>query len=308
MFPNFRLIIVLLIGLINSGNVFADGLEIQKVTENVYAIVGAISQRSPENLANNATFGFIVTREGVVLIDSGGSFKGAQLIHQAIQKITDKPVVAVINTGGQDQRWLGNGYFKKQGARIIAAKAAVADQQKRVSNQLSSLDRLVGKQGMLGTHAVYADETFDTRLELNIGGVQLQLHNPGIAHTPGDTYVWLPKQKVIYSGDIVYVERMLSVSSVSKSKSWIQAFEAMAALQPVFVIPGHGHATDLKHSRADTYDYLVALRRGVTDLMERGLDLDAVSQIDQSKFSYLKFYDDLKGPNAHAVYQEMEWE
>lgn len=308
MLHKFRLIIVLLIGLISSSNVFADGLEIQKVTDNVYAIVGEIGQRSPENLANNATYGFIVTTEGVVLVDSGGSYKGAQLIHQTIKEITDKKIVVVINTGGQDQRWLGNGYFKNQGARIIASEAAVLDQKNRVANQLSSLDTLVGKQGMEGTHAVYADETFDTRLELTIGGVQLQLHNPGIAHTPGDTYVWLPKQKLVFTGDIVYVERLLSVSSVSKSKSWIQVFETMAALKPVYVIPGHGHATDLIRARADTYDYLIALRLGVTNLMESDLGLESVRKIDQSKFSYLKFHDDLKAPNANAVYREMEWE
>ena len=308
MLHHFRLIIILFIGLICSSSVFADGLEVQMVTDNVYAIVGDINQRSPENLGNNATFGFIVTKAGVVLIDSGGSYKGAQRIHQAIKTITDKPVVSVINTGGQDQRWLGNGFFKLQGARIIAAKAVVLDQQKRVNDQLSSLDRLVGKKGMEGTHASYADETFDTSLDLTIGGVQLQLHNPSVAHTPGDTYVWLPKQKIVFSGDIVYVERLLAVSSVSKSNGWIQSFQTMAALQPTFVIPGHGHVTDLKQASADTHDYLVMLRQGVTDLMESDLGLESVSQIDQSKFSYLKFFDDLKGSNASAVYREMEWE
>ncbi|GMQ96667.1 MAG: MBL fold metallo-hydrolase [Gammaproteobacteria bacterium] len=297
-----------LIGTIASTQLLAAELEVQKVTDHIYAIVGAIGQRSPENLGNNATYGFIVTKEGVVLIDAGGSNKGAQLIHQAIRQITTKPVVVVINTGGQDQRWLGNGYFKKQGARIIAAKATILDQQKRVDDQLSLLDTLVGKQGMMGTRAVYADETFDTKRELTIGGVQVQLHNPGTAHTPGDTYIWLPKQKVVFSGDIVYVERMLSVSSVSKTKDWIKSFEVMAALKPTYVVPGHGHVTDLKQARADTHDYLVALRQGVTDLLERGLGLESVSVIDQSKFNYLKFYKELKGPNAHSVYREMEWE
>lgn len=290
------------------GQLFAGELEVQKVTNDVYAIIGAIGQRDPDNLGNNATFGFIVTKDGVVLIDSGGSRKGAQRIHRAIQRVTDKPVKIVINTGGQDQRWLGNDYFRKLGARIIASEAAVTDQKARVDDELSTLDRLVGKKGMAGTRPVYADDTFTTRRELTIGGVRLQLHNPGVAHTPGDTFVWLPQQQVMFSGDIVYVERMLAISSVSKSKSWIKVFEAMAALQPAHLVPGHGHATDLKQARADTYDYLVALRQGVADLMERGLGLESVSKIDQSKFAYLKFYDDLKGPNAHAVYREMEWE
>jgi len=299
---------ILLAGTMANGPLFAKDLEVQKVTDDVYAIVGAIGQRDPDNLGNNATFGFVVTKDGVVLIDSGGSFKGAQKIHGAIQTVTDKKVIAVINTGGQDQRWLGNDYFKKQGARIIAAKAAVADQQKRSADQLSTLERLVGKEGMVGTRPVYADETFDGGQELTFGGVRMQLHNPGVAHTPGDTYVWLPQQKVMFSGDIVYVERMLAVGSVSQSKGWIKAFETMAALEPAHIVPGHGHATDLKQARADTYDYLVTLRQGVTDLIDRGLGLESVSKIDQSKFAYLQFYEDLKGPNAHTVFREMEWE
>lgn len=300
--------LAMLAATLGTGPLVAAELEVQKVSDDVYALVGAISQRDAENLGNNATFGLVVTKEGAVLIDAGGSYKGAQQIHRAIKSITDKPVKIVINTGGQDHRWLGNDYFRQQGARIIASKAAVADQKKRVNDQLSTLDRLVGEKGMAGTQPAYADETFDTRHELTLGGTQFQLLHPGMAHTPGDTYVWLPEQKVVFSGDIVYVERILSVSSVSKSKSWVEAFEAMATLQPEHVVPGHGHATDLERARADTYDYLVTLREGAAALIENGMGLESVNMINQSKFSYLKFFDDLKGPNAHAVYREMEWE
>ena len=301
-------ILAMLAATFGTGPLVAAELEVQKVSDDVYALVGAISQRDAQNLGNNATFGLVVTKEAAVLIDAGGSYKGAQQIHRAIKSITDKPVKIVINTGGQDHRWLGNDYFRQQGARIIASKAAVADQKKRVNDQLSTLDRLVGEKGMTGTQPAYADETFDNRHELTLGGTQFQLHNPGMAHTPGDTYVSLPEQKVVFSGDIVYVVRMLSVSSVSKSKSWVEAFEAMAALQPEHVVPGHGHATDLERARADTYDYLVTLREGAAALIENGMGLESVNMINQSKFSYLKFFDDLKGPNAHAVYREMEWE
>ncbi len=299
---------ILAISLFGSGRLYAGGLEVQKVADDVYAIVGAIGPRTAENLANNATFGFVVTDEGVVLIDAGGSSKGAQLIHQAIREVTTKPVTVVINTGGQDQRWIGNGYFKQQGARIIAAKEAVADQKRRASDQLSVLVTQMGEQAMSGTHPAYADETFDAELDLDIGGMLLHLRNPGRAHTPGDTFVWLPHRKLMFSGDIVYVERLLAVNSVSNSKTWMQSFDTMAALKPVRIIPGHGHVTDLKQARADTYNYLLALREGVAELMDRGLGLEAVSEIDQSQFDYLKFYEDLKGPNAHAVFREMEWD
>ena len=102
-------------------------LEIQPVTDNVWAIVGPTEQRSPENLANNATFGLVVTPEGAVLMDPGGSYKGAEMLHDAVRSITDQPVEYIITTGGQDHRWLGNGYWQAQGATVIASMASACE-------------------------------------------------------------------------------------------------------------------------------------------------------------------------------------
>jgi glyoxylase-like metal-dependent hydrolase (beta-lactamase superfamily II) len=283
-------------------------LQVQKVTDGVYALVGDIGQRSPENLGNNATFGVIVTNDGVVLVDPGGSYNGAKQIHEAIRSISDKPVRLVINTGGQDHRWLGNGYFKAQGARIIASKAAVADQRARLTDLLISLNRLVGEKLMAGTEAVYAGETFENRLELEVGGVRLVLRHTGTAHTPGDIFVWLPQKQVVFAGDIAYVERLLAVTAESRSRSWIKAFEEMAALKPEHVVPGHGPATTLARARADTYDYLVALRTQVKAFMDGGGEIYDVGKIDQSRFKHIRLFEELKGRNAQQVFQEMEWE
>ena len=74
-----------------------------------------------------------------MLIDSGGTYKGAKEIHRLIKSITDKPISTVINTGWQDHRWLGNGYFKEHGARLIASKKAVEDQKARTQDQFIML-------------------------------------------------------------------------------------------------------------------------------------------------------------------------
>ena len=93
----------------------AQALEVQAVTNNIWAIVGEKEQRSPENLANNAT------EQGAVLVDPGRSWKGAKALQAAIRTVTDQPVRYAINTGGQDHRWLGNGHWLAQGATVIAA-------------------------------------------------------------------------------------------------------------------------------------------------------------------------------------------
>jgi hypothetical protein len=101
---------------------------------------------------------------------------------------------------------------------------------------------------------------------------------------------------------------MLGVASHSNSASWLKVFESIAAHKPEHVIPGHGHATDLTTATKDTYDYLRFLRQGVAQLIDSGGGLADVSRINQSRFSYLKVYEQIKGRNAHQVYQEMEWE
>lgn len=161
----------------------AQALEVQAVTEDVWAIVGETGQRSAENLANNATFGLVVTPAGAVLIDAGGSRKGAEALHAAIRTVTERPVVHVINTGGQDHRWLGNGYWREQGATVIASAPARDDQRARASEQLSALNMFLGT-GLAGTEPSYADVTFQSEHVLRFGGLTFQIMHRGPAHTP----------------------------------------------------------------------------------------------------------------------------
>ncbi|MCW8962442.1 MAG: MBL fold metallo-hydrolase [Gammaproteobacteria bacterium] len=283
-------------------------LELHRVADNIYAIVGELGNRTPENLGNNATFGFVVTGQGVVVIDPGGTYKGAQQLHQLIKGVTSKPIVTVINTGGQDHRWLGNGYFKGLDANIIASKNAVNDQKTRQQDIISRLGNRVGDAGLEGTDAIHAEQVFDNQLRFEIGGVIFEIIHAGHAHTPGDSFVWLPQHKIMFTGDIVYTQRMLSVGSQSSSKSWINAYRTMAAYKPEKIVPGHGQPTTLERANADTYDYLVFLRNTVSRFIDDGGDIADISRVDQSGFKYLLNYKTLAGRNAQQVYSELEWE
>lgn len=285
----------------------ADVLEVQPVADNVWAIVGPLEQRSPENLANNATFGLVVTPEGAVLIDPGGSWQGAEMLHAAIRTVTDQPVVHVIDTGGQDHRWLGNGYWQAQGATIIASEAAVADHHARADDHMIALAQFLG-QGLDGTEPAYADVTYETDYTLDVGGFSFEIMHRGAAHTPGDSFVWLETHDVMFTGDIVYVDRLLGNGPARDTDSWIAVFEAMAAFDPTHIVPGHGHATDLATATRDTHDYLVNLRGQIGALIDAGGSIFDAPGIDQSAWSYLDQFEALAGRNAQATFEEMEWE
>lgn len=285
----------------------AGPLTTTEIAPGIYAITGPFDQRNPENLGNNATFGLVVTGAGAVLIDAGGSHRGAEALHQVIRGLTDRPVTHVINTGGQDHRWIGNNYWQAQGATVIASEDAVADQQARASMQMTVLDALIG-DALEGTAPSTADVTFAEDYALTLGGTTLEITHAGAAHTPGDSFVWLPEARVMFTGDIVYVGRILGVMEFSSSADWVTTFEAMAAHDPAHVVPGHGPATDLATATHDTYDYLVNLRARIAEHIDAGGDIIGAVEVDQSAFSYLENFDQLARRNAQEVFSQMEWE
>lgn len=286
----------------------ASAFDTVKVTDRVYALVGDLGQRSPENLGHNMTSGFIIADDGVLVVDTGGSHLGAQAIHQAIRKITDKPIRWAVNTGGQDHRWLGNGYFRAQGARIIAAQAGKEDMQNRTAQQMEMAQRFL-KQRFQGTEPVYPAQTFTGRYTLPVQGVTVELIHTGGGHTPGDCIVWLPQERVAFTGDIVFVQRMLGVLP-GTGLTWIRTLEYLRDdLKPKTIIPGHGHVTDLAEALRDSYDYLVYLRDAAQRARASGAfdPVEAVQGLDQSRFAYLENYSDIafRSRNALAVAEEV---
>jgi len=286
----------------------AHAFDTVKVADNVYALVGDLGQRSPENLGHNITSGFIVTAQGVVVIDTGGSLANAQAIHAAIRKVTDKPVIYAINSGGQDHRWFGNDYFKRQGAKLIASEAAVRDMKERGAAQTAFIQQLL-KEKFDGTQLVYPDITFQDRYTLPVTGERIELIFTGGAHTPGDILVWLPQRSIVFAGDTVFVQRLLGVIPGS-AFHWIKSLEYLRdELKPRIIVPGHGHVTDIAESFRDSYDYLVFLREATRKRFADGAfdPIEASQGLDQSRFKYLENYDNLsfRSRNAQAVAEEV---
>ena len=121
--------------------------------------------------------------------------------------------------------------------------------------------------------------------------------------------VWLPKTKVLFTGDIVYVDRMLAVLPVSNTRQWLSAIVEMESLNPMHIVPGHGKVTDLATARAQTRDYLIRLRAHLKPAVERGDDIGAAARsFDMAPFANLLNAADLHPGNASRVYLELERE
>ena len=279
------------------------------VVPGVFAHIGDTGPRSISNEGLNANIGLIDTPQGTILIDSGATHRSAADIHAAARRVTVQPIKWVINTGGQDHRWLGNAYFASQGAQIMAHEAARTDMQARGSDHVATLTAVL-KDLAAGTLPVLPTRWLsgpDSVLEL--GGVRLALRHRGGGHTPGDLLVELPERGVVFSGDLVYVDRLLGVIPVSSTRAWLEAFAALEALAPAVIVPGHGQVTTLAVAQAQTRDYLRALRSHMKKAVDDNVDISqAIKTFDASRWAALLNAAELLPGNASRTYLELERE
>lgn len=294
--------------ILTTAAVEAEDLVLQpvRVAPDIYAVIGDLAAQTYENDGLNNNLGFVVTEKGVLVINTGPSQRVAKALHAAIQKTTKQPIKWVVNVNSQNHYWLGNDYFKTLGATLIASKEGERVMREMGAQQLETNQALL-KEKAAGTKLTYPTDLVADKRELKLGKTVVQLLHFGAAHTPGDMVVWLPDQKILFSGDIIYTERLLAVIPIGNSANWIEAFDKLAALNPKIVVPGHGKPTTMEHARRDTRDYLSFLRTEAKRVLDTtGSMQDAVEKTDQSRFRSLVNFDLLARRNMNQVFQEVE--
>ncbi len=279
-----------------------------EVIPHVFSAIGATAPPTYENAGHNNNLSFIVTDEGVVVINSGASSRLAAALHDEIRKVTDQPVVLVINENGQGHAMLGNGYWRDRGVDILAHADAIAETTENgdfIFQGMQSYNR----ERAEGSRVEHANLSFDDEYALTLGGVEIRVLHLGPAHDPGDTQVWIPQWSIMIAGDIAFHERMPPIFEHTCTSCWIETWETgLEPLKATYVIPGHGHPTNMAQVRRYTVEYLKDLRAKVGAHIEDGGDLAGAYYVDQSQWSHLDTFEELATKNAGRVFEEMEWE
>jgi len=283
-------------------------LQTQKVSDNIYALVGETGPRSAENFGSNNTVGFVITPTGVVLMGTGAMPAGAKVIEQSVQAVTKLPIRWVINIGSQDHHWLGNSYFADKGIEIIALSRTVKSQKEHVDDHLSRLEAVVHEQ-IKTVKPSYASTVFDVDKKVfQLGGTDFELIWPGNGHFSGDAVLWLPKTKTLFTGDFVFLDRMLGIHPFSHVKQWQASVHKIAELKPKHVIPGHGRASEWQKVKLETVDYLDYVVSGVSAGLEEWLELGEVTdQLEKApQFKHLDNFDGWHRRNISRTYLQLE--
>ena len=190
-----------------------------EVIPGVWSAIGATAPPGYENSGHNNNLSFIVTGEGVVVINGGAAAKLAQALHDEIKAITKQPVKLVINENGQGHAMLGNSYWAKLGVPILAQRDAAdifAEEGQQILQRMQGYNKEKGE----GTEVQGPTETFEDEKIIEMGRFRIEVKRFGPAHSPGDISVWLPRQKLVIAGDMAFHERLLPIFGDTDTAAW----------------------------------------------------------------------------------------
>lgn len=279
----------------------------QEVIPGVWSAIGATAPGSYDNSGHNNNLSFVITDDGVLVVNAGDNYLLAQSLHEEIKKRTTQPVKYVVLENSQGHAMLGSKYWKEQGVTIIAQRDTAAYMEKTGYDSLEVM-RARARDKAFKTEFVMPDTLYDDKLDLKMGSWNLQILHLGSSHSHGDTMVWLPEKKLVIAGDTAFHVRMLPIFEDTDTAKWIETWDKFETLGATIVIPGHGGPTDMATVRKWTRDYLVHLRAKVAEVIKNGGSLDDAYKVDQSAYLHLHTADELARSNAGRVYRAMEFE
>ena len=281
-----------------------------RVSKHAWYVQG---QAGPANRANqgyNSNAGFVVTGEGVVVIDALGTIPLGRAFLAAIRAITDQPIRRVIVTHYHADHFYGLAPFKQAGAEIWAHKGAreyleSGEGAARLDQRRRDLAPWVDDQ----TTLIPPDRWLEGDASFALGGLNFDLVYMGPAHAPDDLVVIVREDQVLYSGDILFSGRIPFVGNAD-TRRWLATMEKLIALGPKTMVPGHGAVSrDPVAELALTRDYLRHLRATMGKAVEDLLSFEeAYKNADWSRYARMPAFEAANRINAYGTYLLMERE
>ena len=306
--PALILTLLLALGAAVGKATAATPVRAEVVAPGVWFVQGEAALGTPGNRNFISNAGFVVTREGVVVIDGLGSPALARELRAEIRRITPLPVRHVIVTHFHADHIYGLQVFQDEGAQVLAHRRGREylqsdSAQRRLETSREELAPWVDAS----TRLVAADRWLDADTVLDIGGERLHIRHAGPAHTPEDLVVWVESARVLFAGDLVFRGRIPFVGQAD-SRSWVQALGGLIALQPRIIVPGHGPLSheplpDLQLTR----DYLLHLRQAMGEAAANLEPFEeAYARADWRRFEALPLFRAANRMNAYNTYLLME--
>ncbi len=245
-----------------------------KITDSIYSYADVKGASAKNSFGANA--GIIIGKDFLVAVDSLISAQEAKRFIKDIHKISKKPIKFLINTHYHLDHSLGNSEFAKLGAVIISHENDKANMEKAGEGMLQYAKQSgLSDQDLKGTKLAYPALTFKDRVTMDLANNKLEILFIGPSHTTGSVLVYLPQEKVLFSGDILFTafHPFLGEANI---EGWIKVLDYIMAMDVDKIIPGHGPISS-KKDVADLKSYLLAFDQKAKELTAQSNDLNFIT-------------------------------
>ncbi len=259
--------------------------------------------------------GVVIGDDAVMIIDATATPVMAQDVIRKVREVTDKPIQYVTLTHYHAVRVLGASGYRSEGLKHIIAsyptyelicERGEADMHSEIGRFPRLFRAVESIPGLTWPTLIFKDE-----ITLWLGKLEVRIWHPGRGHTKGDTVVWLPQEKVLFSGDLVEAEAACYTGD-AYLRDWPSTLDKLAALQPQKLVPGRGPAMmtpeDAQRALAYTRDFVTTLYAAAEDAVRQGRDLKGAMQLARErmdpKFGHVFIYEHCLPFDVTRAYDE----
>ncbi|QJE71975.1 quinoprotein relay system zinc metallohydrolase 2 [Aerophototrophica crusticola] len=299
-----RLALTLLLLLLLPGPAWAvEPLPVTEVAPGVFVHRGVHEESGPANGGDIANIGFVVGRDAVAVVDSGGTPGIARRLLAAVRAKTDRPVRYVINTHMHPDHVLGNGALAGEGVTFAGHANLPAALSARFETYVSRAKDHLGEAPVLVLPTLLVKD----RAEIDLGGRVLDLAAHPTAHTNNDLTVLDRQTGTLWAGDLLFRERHPSLDG--SVKGWLALLDRLVTVQATQVIPGHGPVAEWPEAVEPLRAYLAQVVGEVRALQKEGVGIaHAVPRVAVEAKTRWELWETYHPQLVTAAYAELEWE
>ncbi len=248
--------------------------KLTKIAEDVYAYVD--TKNSSKNNSFGANAGVIIGKDGIVVVDTLISAKEAKRFIRDIRSISRKPIKYVVNTHYHLDHAFGNSEFVKLGAVVIAQE----NDKKAMEASGSEALKNAGEYGltpedMKGTTLAYPVLAYGDRMSIDMSGQRIELIHARHSHSTGDTLVYLPGRKILFTGDILSTNYHPFLGE-GNIEEWAKQLDEIKAMDTDKIIPGHGPLSG-KKDLDDMKAYILIFDQKAKELASQTDDVQKIA-------------------------------
>lgn len=281
-----------------------------KVAPGVYVIHGPVDYPNPQNQGFMNNPAFLVTEAGVVVVDPGASVQTGEMVLRQIRKVTDKPLLGVLNTHVHGDHWLGNQAMRHAAPEVpIYGHPNMLEAVAEGAGQ-SWVDLMMRATGGAteGTEVVAPNKALDDGDAIELGGLTFRIHHYGQVHTHSDLMIEVPEKELLFLGDNANNRRIVRMDDGSFAGTVAALEKVKQDVAAKVLVPGHGRTGGWEIVDANR-NYMATLYSAVEYLFEEGLsDFEMKPQISERLAAFKDWagFEDELGKHISLAYLQAE--